>query len=186
MKGILFTEDMFKLVIEGKKTQTRRLVKFPKYIPSDAKLIGKGITQWTTFHFVENDRLMEAGMYPRYFPREEVYLKEPYIIDIDGSVYYRYDFPVKNIMLLNGTTDKWRNKLFMPEKYARYKIFIEWVRIQRLSKISVYDAIAEGFIEYPKIIKFFDKWKEINGPDSLKSDPYVWIYEFKLTENERT
>lgn len=190
MKGIMFTEDMFGSVIKEDKTQTRRIVK----IEPEFELINKAANQWTSFDSPEHDGEIHYR-YPRYFPGEIVYLKEPYFL-VSGimmggggsAIFYKY--------LDTDEFDKrkFKNKMFMPEKYARYFILIENVRIERLNEISGPDAVAEGFGQqyagyellhyggYKKArLEFFDKWKKINGPiPEIK--PYVWAYDFKLTE----
>ena len=130
---------------------------------------------------------MIHGIYPRYMPGETVYLKEPYFPIIDGDIMYKFDN--WKVSHCHGTPPPdilniaWKNKLFMPEKYARYFITITWVRIQRLDDISVSDAIAEGLDSEQT---FFDKWILINGMESYYKNPYVWVYEFELKEPEDT
>jgi len=190
MKGILFKEDMFKLVVEGKKTQTRRII---KDVPGYWDLIGKGITQLTAFIKPGTGEML--NVYPRYRPWEIVYLKEPFFIPVPfvgfNTILYKY---------LSAPTwvEKWKNKLFMPEKYARYFILIKQVKVEKLCDISGPDAIAEGFGEKTRIkglfkygiygkarIKFWKKWDEIHGTGSFiklspLEIPWVWVYEFEL------
>jgi len=181
MKGIMFKEDMFKAVIEGRKTQTRRIVK----IDPSFNLIGKGITGFTTF---EDSKLNIYGVYPRYDNREVIYLKEPYML-INNIPYYRYNDEKES----NGGLLKWKNKMFMPEKYARYFIKITNVRVERLQDISEEDSMTEGIslpnyaeqtitdVRYPEPSAIFqDLWNSINGSESWDINPWVWVYTFEL------
>ncbi|GAH84602.1 unnamed protein product, partial [marine sediment metagenome] len=130
MKGICFTEDMFKLVITGEKTQTRRII---KDVPGYWDLIGKGITQLTAFIKPGTGEML--NVYPRYFPGEIVYLKEPFFIPLPFpgfDIIYKYTLSRANL----ESSYKWKNKLFMPEKYARYFILIKRVRVEKLCDIS--------------------------------------------------
>jgi hypothetical protein len=147
MKGIVFTEPLFHQVINGEKTQTRRIIK-PQ--PDDVKEIHN-----------ENTAVMQVKTFgggfinPRYKKGETLYLKEPYCICND-ILLYRYDNKEcqnKHICDYVGGCDfdGWQNKLFMPEKYARYYIKITGVRAERLQEIRDEDCLKEGI--------FFDKVK---------------------------
>ena len=184
MKGIMFKEDLFKLTIERIKTQTRRTVN----VPDDYELINHNdITGYTTFHYniMDGKAGMIHGMYPRYRKGGTVYLKEPFIIDPppskDGCQIVVYKYGNNDSFHRTG----WKNKMFMPEKYARYFIKITNVRIQKLNEISEPDAIAEGINEiihiYP-VLAFEALWKKINGKESWSANPYVWAYDYELTE----
>jgi hypothetical protein len=202
MKGIMFTEDMFTGVVELRKSMTRRIVNNIKHKGEviniqSAELVGKGITEWTVFDMPDG---RSFGMYPRYRRGEIVYLKEPYR-QTEKGIAYRYCFnnPL-NVFL------PWKNKMFMPAKYARYFIEITGVRIQRLNEIQGNDICAEGvrfsalFNEYggvephPSLSGLFrwyqhattayqNLWESINGPGSWKLNPFVWVYEFKMVPN---
>ena len=179
----MFTEAMFKAVIEGRKTQTRRICKSqPKHnVYQHAGLFWDG----------------EIAIKPRYKVWEKLYLKEPYCIDNDGFTYYKYNPHI----IMDYEPKKWYNKLFMPAKYARYFIQIEGVRCERLQAISDEDCIREGiytsedgecFCNGRKDNFWFanaksayaDLFETINGKGSWDSNPYCWVYTFKLIEHE--
>jgi len=196
MKGICFTEEMFLAVVSGKKTQTRRIV---KNLPDGSELIGTGITGFTTFFYNHNEPSgpFEHGIYPVYNKRTFVYLKEPWFVSKHNLVYYKYD----GVKLPEGL--KWNNKLFMGERYARYKIYINHLHVQRLKDITPDQVEAEGIsfvnkLPHPLMIPkrtvkqdqllitkiaqsvFREKWEEIHGPGSWDLNPYVWVYYFGL------
>lgn len=119
MKGICFKEQLFGLVVSGRKTVTRRM--------SDRYAIG-----------------------------EILFLKEPYFVNEDGSVDYKSDKKVNH--------ERWRNKLFMPEKYARYFIKIKDKRQERLQDITEEECIKEGIVEVSfSLIDFPDRFLTIKG-----------------------
>ncbi|MDR1340970.1 MAG: hypothetical protein LBK58_13095 [Prevotellaceae bacterium] len=192
MKGILFTEPLFHRVVSGEKTQTRRTIKpQPDFISEN-------------FHWAKKNN--GDVILPRYGVGEKLYLKEPYFID--SPVIYKYDSYKDDHLIC-----EWQNKLFMPEKYARYFIEITGVRCERLQDISDEDCFREGIVETQCIsegnfnpvyenglnltdrkgctlIKQYDTPQEayaalidsISGRDTWKSNPYVWVYDFKLTK----
>ena len=193
MNGINFTKEMFHAVIDGSKIQTRRIVN-PQPIT-----VFKGIPIKEY-----NNQLGIKDITPRYKVGETLYLKEPYRVDSFGVEYNLDD---KNKTLAKIT--KWRNKLFMPAKYARYFIEITAVRCERLQDISDEDCLNEGIFEkyYFEKTKYYENGVKIGkmqrvphyntpkqayaslinsiyGKGTWESNPYVWVYEFKLLKNK--
>ena len=149
----------------------------------------------------------------RYKVGEVLYLKEPYItLNHDGFANYTYykfrgDKPFGDDGFFDGTW-RWENKLFMPVSAARYFIRITAVRCERLQEISWDDCTREG-IEHIRIgdagacvwgiskksgncnvigsnppqayAALIDK---INGRGTWDSNPWVWVYDYELTEKQ--
>ena len=148
MKGIMFKEELFKKVLSGVKTQTRRVIKSPTGF-FDVCFRGDGqfdcIKQVvkTPTGFYRNEREIK----PRYKVGDILYLKEPYLQYFKngkqfGPTQYRYDTEDRH------TKKFWKSKMFMPQSAARYFIRILNVRIERLSDISNEDAYKEGCVYY--------------------------------------
>lgn len=186
------------MVITGTKTQTRRVINpqpmFPRY---------NGPAPDGTFEFCSNSGHQYEYYRPRYHIVEDVYLKEPYAIFYSGNDYspdhllYRFDKNDPNNPI------KWKNKLFMPESAARYFIEITNVKVERLQDISERDCMKEGIKESPwynletfkhpfyngidKIPYYSakDAYKylinAIDGKDTWDNNPFVFVYDFKLT-----
>jgi len=198
MKNIMFTEAMFNAVIEGRKTQTRRLIK-TKFSLCD--VICPKI--WISCIGSMNKDCRHK-IKPRLKVGEKVYIKEPYG-SLDGTppFIYKYDGFAEN----NDIIHKWENKMFMPEKYARYFIEITDVRAERLQDISDEDCLKEGIetlcmssmqlIQQGQLYRnylskeiFQDGLKpkksyetlidSINGKGTWDSNPYVFCYSFIL------
>ncbi len=208
MKGIIFTESNFNLTVQRVKTMTRRIIKSqPDNIRSFNRVLGNtpdyelSEKPWTpepAYHF-----FMHEGKYlkPRYKVGETVYLKEPYIIT--GQTYeYEYLHENKTDIACIKRNGGYKNKLFMPEKYARYFIKITNVRAERLQDISEEDCIKEGikvgrcgneskwmkafYVEgdnqpYITARRAYEMLiNKINGKDTWQSNPWVWVYEYEL------
>lgn len=101
---------------------------------------------------------------------------------------------------------KWKPSIFMPKDACRLFLECTNVRVERLQDISEKDAIAEGITEYaygywknyislfaggrPKTNvdfispcdSFESLWESINGKESWESNPWVWVYDFKVTK----
>ena len=151
MKGICFIQPLFHAVVEGRKTQTGRIVKYSKKqkwipiddIPKDAVYMLK-----TT---MVNGIYRSKQAFPRYKVGETLYLKEPYFI-CKEKLYYRYGNQAEEFM----PNRYWKSKLFMPEKFARYFIEITGVRCERLQDISDEDCAKEGVFTKREICSPFN------------------------------
>jgi len=141
-KGILFSQPMYAAVVSGTKTMTRRLIKpQPKYKYFVDFIADYGIIAHHGDTPDERQRLK-----PRYPPGESVYLKEPfwheYTIEADyyehGKTFYKYDG--------DKISGKWKNPMFMPERFARNFIEIVSVKAEKLQNISDSDCEAEGIV----------------------------------------
>lgn len=188
MKSILFQDDLVRAVREGRKTQTRRLMK------PQPNLSGR-----TWFWHGQQMEFWKAPHQPGdvLYVKESVYIDDRYpnIVGekipkvrpnwlIDDQIHYRCDGDIEGA--------KWSNKLFMPAWLARTFIRIESVRVERVQEITPADAIAEGIpavsmweldceSESP-VRAFAAKWNKINGRGSWEANPFVWVYQFRLTE----
>jgi hypothetical protein len=183
-KGILFTEAMFHAVVEGRKTQTRRVMK-PQ--PDSDE---------------ESNHLVELK--PRYKVGETVAMLEPYCeifhperdLNKRIKIVYKYDYLEGIYFGILGLTDKWENKLFMPRKYARYFIEITGVKCEMLHDISDEDCLKEGIV-FDQLTSHYGipysnmTLEEIPQQayaaliNSIKKgtwerNEWVWVYDFKL------
>jgi hypothetical protein len=219
MKGKSFIEPLFNGIINGTVSQFVEIVNNKNYPLSDEDLIIEEYSN-PTLKGVNLAQKREIGILPNgtsyyeivhvmssvYKIGETVYLKEPYSLVESrskfardgvkvGTVIYKYD---------GGWGDKtWRNKLFMPAKYARYFIEITAVRCERLQDISDGDCEREGICpvwENGFVVSWSNKSDgktyttrkeayaalidKINGKGTWESNPYVWVYNFKLLKNK--
>lgn len=129
---------------------------------------------------------------------EVLFLKEPYRVETGNVIKYKFSS-------LQPDKEKWRNKLFMKEDFARYYIKITGKRRERLQDISDEDCIREGIYvgkvgseethfmtayysphdHQPCITPkraFSGLIDEIYGPCTWDSNPMVTRYEFVLVD----
>jgi hypothetical protein len=91
-----------------------------------------------------------------------------------------------------GWQHGWKPSIHMPRWASRLTLEVVSVVVERLQDISEADAIAEGAHECfnmqvrerygkasPIIAGFASLWESINGSGSWKSNPWVWVVEFK-------
>lgn len=168
---------------------------------------------WGCFALNENEGTInpkteqEWVINPRYKVGETVYLKEPYfLLPDDGMMLPVYKYGNDQSELWEGMDEfKWENKLFMPEKYARHFIKITAVRAERLQGISDEDCIKEGISQGVYCgctfwgVKLTDGTytsysgspreaykmliEKINGSGTWENNPWVWVYDYDLTNS---
>jgi len=183
-RPILFSGPMVRAILEGRKTQTRRVVKpQPGCDPRD-------------------DEHLDMGRCPYGQPGDRLWVREAWHTDerdleyarakhedamSDSPIYYRADPENDNA----GCT--WRPSIHMPRWASRITLEITRVRVERLQEISEKDAIAEGADPYLHPVHpgreglrhvdgFRSLWESINGPGSWDANPWVWVIEFKRVE----
>jgi len=173
MKGILFKPEMIQQIVNGSKSVTRRVIK-PQPIVAENY---KGIT-------IED--LEFDGFKPHYHVGEVVYVKEAWCESYYGEpICYKLDGGESP-----GPKGFWRSPLFMPARAARYFIQITDAKPQRLQEITEEDAEKEGLISQRIYdcgtcrLKFKLLWDSINPRYPWESNPWVFVYSFKLVEKE--
>lgn len=212
MKGILFTENLFHKVVSGEKTQTRRLVTpQPYYREEDGKTYAAFRSRdieggYLIPYHLPNGQLgvlydsidYQKPLFPRYRIGEKIYLKEPYshifLSRTQSYIEYKYKHEYSDLDMI-----QWENKLFMHQRYARFYIKITNVRCERLQDISDADCVKEGItidsaydndVRDEKILvasshyiaAYANLIDEIYGKGTWESNPYVWVYDFKLVK----
>jgi len=199
MKGILFKPDMIQAIVEGRKTQTRRVAN----LPANVQVNKSGV--YTLIWDDENECHWSSDYYPRYQVGETVYIKEAYshygndltlgvwtaqvIYKLDGlkrSIPFGHQFHPREKWWNTGKPINYmQTPLFMPAWAARYFIAIISVEPQRLWEITPRDCAAEG-IEGKNMLDcyilndFHILWDSINKKYPWKSNPWVWKYEFRM------
>lgn len=200
MKGICFKEPLFRKVVKGEKTQTRRMIvsRTGHFQVSTSSMSGVITGIWQTDdNGWGGENLIPVN--PKYKVGEKVYLKEPYAETCDeyGSplIAYRFDNTalylvrkdengdyyqlntIKKPVTTNWTINnfpacgEWTNKLFMPEWAARYFIEITAVRAERSQDISEDDCIKEGIDSFFNSLFSETRYKDYLNPNSECRSP---------------
>lgn len=194
MKGILFKPDLIKAIVDGRKTQTRRVIK-PQ--PPEDAVVGV-FNRYSTFCFPDSQLCVLPLIHARYQVGETVYIKEALQRHpaLDEAVYM--DGTPVFINQTIGCAVKWQwqgdtlSPMFMLQSAARYFIEITEVRAERLQEITEEGAIAEGCIAQVKDGLIFDSglhqfswlWDTIKPKYPFESNPWVWVYTFRLKGRE--
>lgn len=197
-RPILFNSPMVRALLDGSKTQTRRIWKLPKGHRWDEIQGGMAsgniecdrwpgfwhVAEFTSPYGREGDQLWVREAWHDNSGAYEVRKSQP--------IYYRADYP-------QGAYDtvlRWKPSIHMPRWASRITLEITSVRVERLQDISEADASAEGLMYDSNRIghwsgtgehwfmnardAYRNLWEAINGPGSWAANPWVWFIQFKL------
>lgn len=182
-RPILFSAPMVLALLDGTKTQTRRIANKPVRHPDLGNIYTPGalVLEREPQHVIE--RACPYGQ-----PGDRLWVRETWAPMTNGFAYGAD--PVWNA----SPDGKWRPSIHMPRAACRLELEITGVRVERLQDISESDALAEGTpsdlmpidvsrMPYPSSIeagKYAALWEQINGPGSWDANPWVWVVEFKV------
>ena len=187
MKPILFNTDMVRAILEGRKTVTRRVVKFqrgwnPKftgYIPDGAVLYGSNN--------------IPAAKAP-YQPGDILWIRETWCAEPGQYLYRAWTGagmePDKQDAAMRDMGLKWRPSIHMPREAARIFLRVTGVRAERLQDINLdppgpdNQVIKEG-LHY--LCDFIAVWEMTIKPAhrplyGWDANPWVWVIEFERCE----
>lgn len=206
-RPILFSAPMVRSILDGRKAQTRRVLKpQPPTATHDVRTFhhpdprihfwafdGASLLDW-----VQPCPYGEVGdrLYVRETWQHSNHPLGPY--DPDCSVFYRADYlddPLGPDLELSrdGIRRQWRPSIHMPRAASRIVLEVTGVRVERLQDISESDARAEGVTiaerhmngycavetRPPSIRAFRELWESINGTEAWDVNPFVWRVEFR-------
>ncbi|HEL3132724.1 TPA: morphogenetic protein [Klebsiella pneumoniae] len=211
-RGMIFNAEMVRAILDGRKTQTRRPVKFPvhdknlgcelagnelagelsagNYLNSTFGKPGDRIwvrETWQAIHdYCDENGHVDERRYARSIPRNRGNYWHPVYEEAWGNESREdREFP-------------WRPSIHMPRWASRILLEITDVRVERLNAISQEDAQAEGMElagwrptysdpdsggeVMTPYDNFAELWSSIYGDESWKANPWVWVISFGRVE----
>lgn len=144
-RPILFSGPMIRALLEGRKTQTRRVIKpQPRLTPhhEPVRVEKRGERGWVwmvhtdrpTYQFATGDWKAPYAVGDRLWVREGFFGGHPGC----ANITYRAD------QIHAMVAVPWKPSIFMPRAKSRLTLIVTDVRVQRLREISEADAVAEG------------------------------------------
>ncbi len=134
--GIIMSGDHPRKVLDGTKTQTRRVI-----VPQPeltAEFENTSTFRWKGLS-ITKEALISVCPYGQVGDR--LWVRETFCEHTTGGVIYRADEePCEGVYSYH----KWKPSIFMPRWASRITLEITEVRVERLQEISDEDAIAEG------------------------------------------
>lgn len=196
-RGMIFNGEMVRAILDGRKTQTRRIMKnqpagdYPD-TPALIRSAGGGF-QWYG-HYGESS----IFNCPFGAVGDRIWVRETWAEAGAGAPdlkLYRADYPehvpthYENVPPADEI--RWTPSIHMPRWASRLTLEITGVRVERLRDLSEDDAKSEGITppsggvlpgwEYR--INFRELWMSIYGSDNWEANPWVWVIEFKVVPN---
>lgn len=173
-RPIIFNGEMVRAILDGRKTQTRRVIK-PQ---PDGPWAAPGRTMCP--YGQPGDRLWVRETWA-HVPRTaygSLGMQDP--SDEDMAAIYRATFDRSP----PGTG--WKPSIYMPKWAARIWLEIINVRVERVQEITNEGALAEGVEEHqiPHTWMFRELWDSINAKRgySWDSNPSIWVVEFRRSD----
>lgn len=208
-RPIIFSGPMVRAIIEGRKTQTRRVVKWPNLAMCshvDRVVTAPYYNHGRKGEFVPLNGQGGIAIFERSVPC-------PYGVPGDrlwcreGAIYWTYadgrvggctpvvyqDDEQWDGALADSRKDPpytvtndfgwWKEQppIYMPRRFSRLTLEVVSVRVERLQAISEADKLAEGATPD---VPFGTLWKKINIKPGIRweDNPWVWVVEFKKLE----
>jgi hypothetical protein len=172
-RPILFSGPMVAAILDGRKTQTRRIIKpqprtdvCPYGVPGDRLWVKE---TWAIVCAGEVQRLPA-------FEYEKVNTKDlSAYLDPECDLVYRAD--------VHNDIRGWRPPRYMPKWASRILLEITGVRVERVQDIGEADAKAEGCMGgLPVFSHLWDSIHKGKEGREWEANPWVWVIEFKRVE----
>lgn len=172
-RPILFSAPMVRALLDGRKTQTRRIAKVKRGVTI------ADISEWVG----EEGSMARRGVFqrhqiaePRFAVGDRLYVREAWRAEVDFDAVSPCnmfeDTPIAyeaSPTVAHMAMGRFRQGMHMPRWASRLTLTVTDVRVQRLQDISEADAIAEGVT---------DSWPEIECNSSRPfRDGYRWLWD---------
>ena len=202
-RGMIFNAEMVRAILDGRKTQTRRPVRFPVLDKNlGCELAGNELAGELSAGNYLNSAIGKPG--------DRIWVRETFRVhsratDVATLVYkasvrnswteQTHRVPV-SVCNKPATPEKWTPSLHIPRWASRILLEITGVRVERLNAISEENAASEGVAQFRGGFwkhyqpgwtqhqlsargSFVTLWKSIYDEESWQSNPWVWVIEFK-------
>jgi len=203
-RPIIFNTESVRAILEGRKTQTRRVIK--PQPEGDRRIVQLYEKDWWGFSPIEDWQTTIDIRCPYGKPGDRLWVKEKHIIDVDRQCAILADgtevFKTGEVIekFCNTNSINFRSPRFMPRWASRITLEITDVRVERIQDIDEHDILAEGIIpprcvgmfaedEFLEIIhdSFITWWDSMNAKCGYgyENNPWVWVIEFKKVKQIR-
>lgn len=208
-RPIIFSAPMVRAILDGRKTQTRRVVKpwpsmqeivgtYGGKILAFKKRLGDGYWIWPNAKEIIINECPYGQRGDRLWVRENF----AFVGGGDpGLLLCQADWQETAKLHKCDNADKpprWKPSIHMPRRASRITLEITGIRVERLQDISEEDARAEGAMfhdgrgighsgwrhDYKDVHEnakssFNRLWNDINGAGSWRANPWVWCISFE-------
>lgn len=191
-KPILFNTEMVRAILDGRKTQTRRVLK------PQPEITGKlGLYHWKCYWDMIGESEVSSKLrnspLARYTIGDILYVRETWRKN-NGKYFYKADQCADYDDYKFGVA-RYHPSIHMPKEAARIFFRVTGVKVERLQDITAAECVREGIpkeslIEVGEdftIGQFSDLWDSTIKKKDLslygwEANPWVWVYEFERIE----
>lgn len=194
-KPILFKGDMVRAILDGRKTQTRRVI---KNVPDGyhPELFRERVLKTSAWCNIEDenphmtpvhDKVMFQCPYGKV--GDKLWVRETWSKDACEDMHFRADCLGTHTEL--GYKIIWKSPIHLKKIHARLWLEVTGVRVERVRDISGPDIVAEGIKHCTDLSKmesdscrFLVLWESMHGLTNYawRENPWVWVVEFKRIE----
>ncbi|WP_400258240.1 hypothetical protein [Serratia nevei] len=211
-RPVIFNGEMVLAILDGRKTQTRRVIKLShergmvnpvirgrngeissiscRLAPTLCPFGQVGDRLWVreTFAILGNEDGCPIDWDGNLIKGDEKHAARIYKASCwqEPGNYGLWSIPDRDTQYEGA----WRPSIHMPRWASRISLEITAVRVERLNDISEEDAKAEGVKagvcpgheHMMHQVAFSELWQSIYGAESWRANPWVWVIEFKHVE----
>ena len=142
VRPILFSTEMVKAILDGRKTQTRRLVKFPKDFTGEVYNNSPYGLKYSSNLYVDTIQRLAYAL-----PDDILWVREKWRKN-DVPTGFPFHHYADNTIYTDRDNEKWKPSLFMPKEACRLFLKVKSVGVERLQDISHEDAEYQAEMEY--------------------------------------
>lgn len=194
-RPILFSGEMVRAILAGRKTQTRRVIRQRDLDRMEGLMLHDSEAEmWCPYGRVSDRLWVRETFSPGTLAIENK--------EADNICYRAGKCPCGDEGKYHWHGTKWKPSIFMPRWASRITLEIVSVRVERIQDISESDAKAEGItnpaeiahlraitekagLQYcPHKMAYSELWDELNEERGFGWDvnPWVWAIEFRRVE----
>jgi len=198
-RGILFRDDMVRALLDGAKTETRRLVNPQPIVDVDVVHTATRANDGSACFTARNGKGKAVSVFARKAkhtgPTSDIvcpfggcgthlWVREVFAVVKGAGPLVTFRSDGRTIMMDDTYRDfgfgtkplRWTSSLLMPRWASRTTLEVTSVSAERLQDIDEKGAVAEGFERREHFIKTID---EINGAGTFDRNPLVWVVRFR-------
>jgi hypothetical protein len=198
---IIFNEWSIQRILEGEKTQTRRVVRPQpadgveciRHVKGDFWQANEMCSEW--------DPTLWQSKCPYGTPGDVLWVREAFRLPADndgketpkeqvqrGVNCWYYEATEEYTFLPGADWGRLRPAIHMPRELCRLRLRVEDVRVERVQEISGKDARAEGCLPDTQSdgaarLELFHKWEDIHGEGAWERNDWVWVITFSRIDN---
>lgn len=191
-RPILFSGPMVRSLLQGTKTQTRRIVN-PQ---PEFEAVDPAFWHWKDCRWADDGLGFPASEIDDYspfgVPGDRLWVRETFAAN-DGRAIYRASMVGWSGFAIKRAAIAWRPSIHMPRWASRITLHVTNIRVERLQDITIPDAIEEGVrpdadsstidCDTPSPRYAFSYiWNSLYAKRpgcSWEDNPWVWAVEFR-------